>query len=169
LSLKFEFTCQFQFVLRLRIPPNLNRKATRLSGPKRMSVRNGARIANNNFNRTLDAFEEHLIKEWHYSIPGLPRSNWRAVDGTDNGTIFGQYECLDCGMRHRLPGKGRALICKHLPAQEAKNRAVGYIELKIARARGQYEDVADLMLADLAHEIGYWRSWYSWGADVVGR
>jgi hypothetical protein len=25
------------------------------------------------------------------------------------------------------------------------------------------------MLADLAHEIGYWRSWYSWGADVVGR
>jgi RNA polymerase sigma factor (sigma-70 family) len=135
-----------------------------------MSVRNGERIAkNNNFNRTLDAFEEHRVKQWHWSVRGLPKNNWRAIYGTDHCIMFGQYECLDCGMRHRLPSEGRALICKHLPAQEAKTRAVGYIEMKIARARGQYEDIEALMLSDLAYEVGHWRSWYSWGPDVVGR
>jgi RNA polymerase sigma factor (sigma-70 family) len=135
-----------------------------------MSARSGVRIAKNSFTRTLDAFEEHRIKQWHWSVPGLTVPNWRAVreTGKFSQLIGGKYECLDCGMRHLLPGKGRALICKYLPAQEAKKRAVGYIELKLARARGQHDKIEDLMLSDLAYEIGRWRSRYSWGPDVVG-
>jgi len=97
---------------------------------------------------------------------GRPPSNWRAGDYL--GSLFGPYECLDCSGRHRLPGEGRALICPDLPEKEALTRATGYIELKLAKAKGQPTTaIEDLMLSDVA--FNYWPRRYRWGRAIFDK
>jgi hypothetical protein len=89
-----------------------------------MTSRNGPpmrarkRIACINFERALPAFEEHEM-------------------------VWGQYECLDCGGRHDVPVLGLSLVCPELSADEGKKRATGRIDALLARAKGQYQKVAE--------------------------
>jgi RNA polymerase sigma factor (sigma-70 family) len=130
--------------------------------------------------RRLPEFEEHeLGSGW----PPLRRLTgfdvyqapyWRAVDNWDGrespegGRInaYG-FNCADCGGVHDLPFPKRALICPRLPDAEATTRAIGRIEGKIAKARGQHPKVSAAILEDIAEEIVYWAARYpSWGREI---
>jgi RNA polymerase sigma factor (sigma-70 family) len=133
--------------------------------PVRRPRRNPLRtIGRATFNpRTLPDFEEHRIGGfWR---PGVHQfDNWRSVEWR---TVFGRYECLDCGERHDLPGPGVALICTKLPGDEAKRRAVGRIEKFIARARGQRPNISSDILSNIAGEIVWWAECYPWGRGIL--
>jgi RNA polymerase sigma factor (sigma-70 family) len=110
-------------------------------------VRARNRIACINFERTLPAFEEHE---------------------EERNKVWGQYECLDCGGRHDVPGLGLSLVCSQLSADEGKKRATGRIDAQLARAKGQYQKVADNILEQLSIEIAYWAKYHPrWGKEIL--
>jgi RNA polymerase sigma factor (sigma-70 family) len=101
------------------------------------------RIACINFERASPAFEEHEM-------------------------VWGQYECLDCGGRHDVPVLGLSLVCPELSADEGKKRATGRIDALLARAKGQYQKVADDILEHLSIEIAYWAKYHPrWGKEIL--
>jgi RNA polymerase sigma factor (sigma-70 family) len=108
-------------------------------------VRARNRIACINFERVLPAFEEHE---------------------EERNKVWGQYECLDCGGRHDIPF-GLSLVCPQLSADEGKKRATGRIDALLARAKGQYQKVADNILEQLSIEIAYWAEYHPhWGKEI---
>jgi RNA polymerase sigma factor (sigma-70 family) len=115
--------------------------------------------------RTLPEFEEHEIGFGFVPSGAYQEGYWRAVtvySDDPKQRIRRFYNCADCGHRHDLPFPKCALVCPHLPDAEARTRAIGRIEGKIAQARGQPPQVADAVLEDLAAEIVFWSERYPW-------
>jgi len=103
---------------------------------------------------------------WH---PGPNQVNdWRAVDREGRSSSHGGYfNCSDCGNTHPLPVPQQAIICPHLPDTEARTRAIGRVEFKIARARGQRHDKAVIIRSHIADEVVGWAEYFSWGPAVL--
>jgi hypothetical protein len=137
---------------------------------KASTTRVTERIARNS--RSLPEFEEHDIigdrdinpltgcEYWRTETYTVP--NWRNVRLFDY-----RYNCRDCGDQHQLPGPMRALICPDLPDEEARTRATGRVEGKIARACGQKPATSAAILSDIAWEIVWWSEDYpTWGRQI---
>jgi RNA polymerase sigma factor (sigma-70 family) len=146
-----------------------------------------ARIGRANY-RKLPEFEEYdllnglwdTIKRsgwdkagnWHQAAHQF--DDWRRVDNWDGrvspeGGRINPYgwNCADCGGTHPLPSPKRALVCPRLPDAEARTRAIGRIEGKIAKARGQQPRVSDAILEDIAAEVVCWSELFpSWGRAI---
>jgi hypothetical protein len=142
-----------------------------MNGPKRLSVRAGKHIARNTF-RTLRHSRSISFQTTIGGGTGVPSPKrdapWKT--GEFNLThVTNWYECLDCGGRHELPPRdGHSLVCPHLPDDEARKRAIGFVELKLAMAKGNYQKDTYLILDKLSIDIAWWaREYPSWDGQIL--
>ena len=120
--------------------------------------------------RRLGAFEEYNAADERGDEWYLCR-DWRLVTEADGRELpFGDrcWRCLDCGELHDLPAAQKPLVCPRLPPDEARHRAMGYVEKKLAKSMGQPGDVANEWQQWLALEIIEWRDNHpAWGDDFL--
>jgi RNA polymerase sigma factor (sigma-70 family) len=117
--------------------------------------------------RRLGAFEEYNSADERGGDWGLWR-HWRTAEDVDDPFGALAWHCPDCGGLHDLPDAQNPLVCPRLPPDEARHRASGYVEKKLAKSMGQPEDVANQWQQWLAFEIIDWRDNHpAWGDDFL--